>query len=81
MYVFVKIEEKESRQTNIKLTYKTITPEMIIYIEFDAKKLVSNIFITLRQQDKNNDINIDSKDKIHNNNKIVAAVHTAPAVN
>ena len=44
MYVFVKIEEKESRQTNIKLTYKTITPEMIIYIEFDAKKLVSNIF-------------------------------------
>ena len=81
MYVFVKIEEKESRQTNIKLTYKTITPEMIIYIEFDAKKLVSNIFVTLRQQDKNNDINIDSKDKINNNNKIVAAVHTAPAVN
>ena len=54
---------------------------MIIYIEFDAKKLVSNIFVTLRQQDKNNDINIDGKDKIHNNNKIVAAVHTAPAVN
>ena len=45
------------------------------------KKLVSNIFVTLRQQDKNNDINIDSKDKINNNNKIVAAVHTAPAVN
>ena len=44
MYGFVKIEEKESRQNNIKLTYKTITPEMIIYIEFDAKKLVSNIF-------------------------------------
>ena len=55
---------------------------MIIYIEFDAKKLVSNILVTLRQQDKNNDINIDSKDKINNNNnKIVAAVHTAPAVN
>ena len=47
---------------------------MIIYIEFDAKKLVSNIFVTLRQQYKNNDINTDSKDKINNNNKIVAAV-------
>ena len=68
MYVFVKIEKKESRQTNIKLTYKTITPEMILYIEFDSKKH----FFTLRQQDKNNDINIDSKDKINNNKKIVA---------
>ena len=44
-------KKKGSRQTDIKLTYKTITPEMISYIELDAKKLVSNIFVTLRQQD------------------------------
>ena len=74
MYVLVKIAKKGSRQTNIKLTYKTITPEKITYVEFDAKQLVSNIFVTLRQQYKNNDINTDSKDKINNNNKIVAAV-------
>ena len=74
MYVLVKIEKKGSRQTNIKLTYKTLTPEKITYVEFDAKQIVSNIFVTLRQQYKNNDINTDSKDKINNNNKIVAAV-------
>ena len=45
MYVLVKIEEKGYRQTNIILTYKTITPEKITYVEFDAKQLVSNIFV------------------------------------
>ena len=74
MYVLVKIAKKGSRQRNIKLTYKTITPEKTTYVKFDAKQLVSNIFVTLRQQYKNNDINTDSKDKINNNNKIVAAV-------
>ena len=73
MYVLVKIAKKGSRQTNIKLTYKTITTEKTIYVEFDAKQLVSNIFVTLRQQYKNNDINTDSRDKINNNSKIVAA--------
>ena len=68
-----KIAKKGSRQTNIKLTYKTITTEKTIYVEFDAKQLVSNIFVTLRQQYKNNDINTDSRDKINNNSKIVAA--------
>ena len=32
----------------------------------------NNIFVTLRQQYKNNDINTDSRDKINNNSKIVA---------
>ena len=73
MYVLVKIAKKGSRQTNIKLTHKTITTEKTIYVEFDAKQLVSNIFVTLRQQYKNNDINTDSRDKINNNSKIVAA--------
>ena len=53
---------------------------MISYIELDAKKLVSNIFVTLRQQDKNNDINTGSKNIINNNNnnkRVTAAVWTS----
>ena len=71
---------KGSKQTDKKITYKTITPKMISYIEFDAKKLVSNIFVTLRQQDKNNDINTGSKNIINNNNnnkRVTAAVWTS----
>ena len=80
MYVVVKIAKKGSWQTDIELTYKTITPEMISYIELDAKKLVSNIFVTLRQQDKNNDINTGSKNIININNnskRVTAAVWTS----
>ena len=45
---------------------------MISYIE-----LVSNVFVTLRHQDKNNDINTGSKNITNNNNnnkRVPAAV-------